>query len=83
MFGCISHDKEMRILAVCLRRVRSAHAMVRAMYRRAAAAGRAQDVLASNPRHKPRTPQRKGGRFFDRTPAHMMFVQDQFVSGSS
>ena len=30
----ISHDKEMRILAVCLRRARAAHALVRAMCRR-------------------------------------------------
>jgi hypothetical protein len=52
----ISHDKEMRILAVCLRRVRSAHALVRAMYRRAAAAERARQELASMPRHKPLTP---------------------------
>jgi hypothetical protein len=48
----ISHDKEMRILAVCLRRARAAHALVRAMYRRAAAAERARQVLASIPRHK-------------------------------
>jgi hypothetical protein len=52
----ISHDKEMRILAVCLRRVRAAHALVRAMYRRAAAAERARQELASIPRHKPLTP---------------------------
>jgi hypothetical protein len=48
----ISHEKEMRILTVCLRRVRAAHALVRAMYRRAAAAERARDVLASMPRHR-------------------------------
>jgi hypothetical protein len=48
----ISHDKEMHILAVCLRRARAAHALVRAMYRRAAAAERAREVLASMPRHK-------------------------------
>jgi hypothetical protein len=52
----ISHEKEMRILAVCLRRVRAAHAWVRAMYRRAAAAERAREVLANIPRHKPLTP---------------------------
>jgi hypothetical protein len=51
----ISHDKEMRILAVCLRRARAAHALVRAMYRRAAAAERARQVLASMPRHRPLT----------------------------
>ena len=48
----ISHEKEMRILAVCLRRLRTAHAWVRAMYRRAAAAERAHQELASRPRHK-------------------------------
>ncbi len=48
----ISHDKEMRILAVCLRRARAAHALVRAMCRRAAAAERAREVLASMPRHR-------------------------------
>jgi hypothetical protein len=52
----ISHEKEMRILAVCLRRLRTGHAVVRAMYRRAAAAERAREVLASMPRHKPLTP---------------------------
>jgi hypothetical protein len=51
----ISHAKEMHILAVCLRRVRAAHALVRAMYRRAAAAERARQVLAAMPRHKPLT----------------------------
>ena len=48
----ISHAKEMLLLTVCLRRVRGAHALVRAMYRRAAAAERARQVLASMPRHK-------------------------------
>jgi hypothetical protein len=42
----ISHDKEMLLLTVCLRRVRAAHALVRAMYRRAAAAERAREELA-------------------------------------
>jgi hypothetical protein len=51
----ISHDKEMRILTVCLRRVRAAYALVRAMYRRAAAAERARQELASIPRHRPLT----------------------------
>jgi hypothetical protein len=45
----ISHEKEMRILAVCLRRACGAHALVRAMYRRAAAAERARLELASIP----------------------------------
>ena len=31
----ISFEREMKILVVCLRRVRAAHALVRAMYRRA------------------------------------------------
>jgi hypothetical protein len=48
----ISHDKEMRILTVCLRRARGAHALVRAMYRRAAAAERAREVFANMPRYK-------------------------------
>ena len=48
----ISHEKEMRVLAVCLRRASAAHALVRAMYRRAAAAQRAREMLASMPRHK-------------------------------
>jgi hypothetical protein len=55
----ISHEKEMRILAVCLRRVRSAHALVRAMYRRAALAERARQELANMPRHRPLTPPEK------------------------
>ena len=45
----ISFEREMRILAVCLRRARGAHALVRAMYRRAAAAERARLELASIP----------------------------------
>jgi hypothetical protein len=48
----ISHGKEMRILDVSLRRVRAAHALVRAMYRRASAAERARQELASMPRHR-------------------------------
>jgi hypothetical protein len=48
----IAHAKETLLLTVCLRRVRAAHALVRAMYRRAAAAERAREVLASIPRHK-------------------------------
>ena len=48
----ISHEKEMRILDVCLRRTRAAHALVRAMYRRASAAERARQELASMPRHR-------------------------------
>jgi hypothetical protein len=52
----ISHNKEMLLLAVCLRRARAAHALIRAMYRHAAAAERARQELASRPRHKPLTP---------------------------
>jgi len=48
----ISHEKEMRILAVCLHRLRTGHALVRAMYRRAAAAERARQELARTPRHQ-------------------------------
>jgi len=54
----ISHKREMRILNVCLRRVRTAHALVRAMYRRAAAAERARQELASIPPYKPLTPRK-------------------------
>jgi len=66
----ISHGKEMSILEVCLRRTRAAHALVRAMYRRAAAAERARELLASMPRHKPLTPPEEwridGGSFLKR-----------------
>src|SRR5262245_53847162 len=41
----ISFEREMTILTVCLRRTRAAHALVRAMYRRAAAAERARQEL--------------------------------------
>ena len=58
----ISHAKEMHILAVCLRRVRAAHVLVRAMYRRAATAERARQVLAAMPRHKILTPPGERGR---------------------
>ena len=58
----ICHDKEMRILAVCLRRARAAHALVRAMYRRAAAAERARQELASIPRHRILTQPGEHGR---------------------
>jgi len=51
----ISHEKEMRILAVCLRRTRDAYAMVRAMYRRAAA-DQARQELERIRRHLPLTP---------------------------
>ena len=60
----ISHDKEMRILAVCLRRLRTAHAWVRAMYRRAAAAERARQELANVPRHRVLTPPEKRQTIF-------------------
>jgi len=49
----ISHAREMMLLTVCLRRARAGHALVRAMYRRAAAAERARQELAQIPRHKP------------------------------
>ena len=52
----ISHEKEMRILTVCLRRARGAHALVRAMYRRADAAEQARQELARIRRHLPLTP---------------------------
>jgi hypothetical protein len=58
----ISHVKEMLLLTVCLRRVRAAHALVRAMYRRAATAERAREVLASMPRHKVLTHPGERGR---------------------
>jgi hypothetical protein len=52
----ISHDKEILLLSLCLRRVRSAHALVRAMYRVAIRAERARQQLAAMPRYKPLTP---------------------------
>jgi hypothetical protein len=58
----ISHGKEMRILDVSLRRVRAAHALVRAMYRRASAAERARQELASMPRHRVLTHPGERGR---------------------
>ena len=51
----ISFEREIKILAVCLRRVRAAHALVRAMYRGAVAAERARQQLAAMPRYKPLT----------------------------
>jgi len=51
----ISFEREMKILAVCLRRTRTAHALVRAMYRRAVSAERARQELAAIPRYKPLT----------------------------
>jgi hypothetical protein len=45
----ISHAREMLILRVCLRRVRTAHALVRAMYRRAEAAERARESAGEHP----------------------------------
>ena len=51
----ISFEREMKILAVCLRRTRAAHALVRAMYRCAAAADRARQELAALPCYKPLT----------------------------
>jgi hypothetical protein len=57
----ISHDKEILLLSLCLRRVRSAHALVRAMYRVAIRAERARQLLAAMPRYKPltRPPERR------------------------
>jgi hypothetical protein len=60
----ISHGKEMALLTVCLRRVRAAHALVRPMYRRVAAAERARQELASMPRHKPLTQPGKRGTIY-------------------
>ena len=51
----ISLEKEILLLMVCLRRVRAAHALVRAMYRRANAAESARQQLAAMPRYKPLT----------------------------
>jgi hypothetical protein len=56
----ISAEKETLLLLRCLRRVRAAHALVRAMYRGAVAAERAREQLAAMPRYKPLT--RSGGR---------------------
>ena len=56
----ISLERELNILSACLRRVRAANALVRAMYRIAIAAKRARQELATMPRHKPLTrPQRR------------------------
>ena len=51
----ISFEREMKILAVCLRRTRAAHAFVRAMYRGAVRAESARQQLAALPRYKPLT----------------------------
>jgi hypothetical protein len=51
----ISGKKETLLLLLCLRRVRAAHALVRAMYRRAVAAESARQQLAATPRYKPLT----------------------------
>ena len=51
----ISFERELDILSACLRRVRAAHALVRAMYRGAIAAQRARRELARMPHHKPLT----------------------------
>ena len=56
----ISLERELEVLSVCLRRVRAANALVRAMYRIAIGAVRARQELARMPRHKPLTrPQRR------------------------
>ena len=51
----ISPEKERLLLLLCLRRARAAHALVRAMYRRANAAESARQQLAAMPRYKPLT----------------------------
>jgi hypothetical protein len=51
----ISLQKERLLLLLCLRRVRAAHALVRAMHRRAVAAESARQLLAAMPRYKPLT----------------------------
>ena len=48
----ISLENEILILMVCLRRVRPAHALVRAMYRVAIRAERAREKLAAMPRYR-------------------------------
>ena len=48
----ISLENEILILMVCLRRVRPAHALVRAMYRVAIRADRARQKLAAMPRYR-------------------------------
>jgi hypothetical protein len=51
----ISLDKEIRILSICLRRVRSSHAYVRWMLRRAMAHHNALLVQEQIPRYQPLT----------------------------
>src|SRR5262249_49775239 len=51
----ISPEKERLLLLLCLRRVRAAHALVRAMYRGAVRAESARQQLAALPRYKPLT----------------------------
>ena len=51
----ISPEKERLLLLLCLRRARAAHALMRVMYRRAVAAERAREQLATMPRYKPLT----------------------------
>jgi len=51
----ISPEKERLLLLLCLRRVRAAHALVRAMYRGAVAAENVRQQLAAMPRYKPLT----------------------------
>ena len=55
----ISLERELDILFACLRRVRAAHALVRAMYRGAIAAQRARRELARMPHHKTADPPRR------------------------
>jgi len=60
----ISSERELDILSACLRRVRAAHALVRAMYRVAISAEHARQELASLPRHKPLTRSGERGTVF-------------------
>jgi len=60
----ISPEKERLLLLLCLRRVRAAHTLVRAMYRGAVAAESARQQLAAMPRYKPLTRQRQRGTIF-------------------
>jgi hypothetical protein len=62
----ISLEKERLLLLLCLRRVRAAHALVRAMFRRAVAAERARQQLAAIPRYKALTRPGGTGLFINR-----------------
>jgi hypothetical protein len=62
----ISLDKEIVILSICLRRVRSSHAYVRWMLRRVLTYQRALLQQEQAPRYKPLAPQGSAGRFFEK-----------------